>query len=335
MPKYKFQWSNIPGDVLRALSSELITNADQYDPAQALCDVYGARPKDEFVREAWPTLLDTWVKDDAEARGQIVTALRQTRGEDGTLTKRPDQLAYLRDLRNAKNLRAIVLEAFIAAGESEPAAGERPPTELPPVKPPVPAEPVHKPHPPPPGEHVTTTAETPQTAQEAQPLNIAPGSIVVIRDEEWLVTSAEQGADGWLVRVRGLSELVADTTAAFYSSLDTIEPQDPKEAKVIADGSSGYRDARLWLEALLRKTPVPYGEQALSVSTHMLGPARQRRPPLPAAGRRRGERTRSAGRGGARGIRDHRRYRERAFPLRARRVVVGRLRRSAACRAAR
>lgn len=96
---------------------------------------------------------------------------------------------------------------------------------------------------------------------------------MVIRDEEWLVTSAEQGGDGWLVRVRGLSELVAETTAAFYSSLDTIEVQDPKEAKVVADGSSGYRDSRLWLEALLRKTPVPYGDQALTVSTHMLADA--------------------------------------------------------------
>jgi hypothetical protein len=65
-------------------------------------------------------------------------------------------------------------------------------------------------------------------------LNVAPGSIVVVRDEEWLVTSAEQGADGWLVRVRGLSELVAETTAAFYSSLDSIEVQDPSKAKVVA-----------------------------------------------------------------------------------------------------
>ena len=97
--------------------------------------------------------------------------------------------------------------------------------------------------------------------------------MVVVRDEEWLVTSAEQGADGWLVRARGLSELVAETTAAFYSSLDTIEVQDPKAAKVVADGSSGYRDSRLWLEALLRKTPVPYGDQSLSVSTRMLADA--------------------------------------------------------------
>lgn len=73
--------------------------------------------------------------------------------------------------------------------------------------------------------------------------------------------------------MRGLSELVAETTAAFYSSLDTIEVQDPKQAKVVADGSSGYRESRLWLEALLSKTPVPYGDQTLAVSTRMLGDA--------------------------------------------------------------
>ncbi len=107
-------------------------------------------------------------------------------------------------------------------------------------------------------------------AVEPRELNVAPGSIVVIRDEEWLVTSAEQGSDGWLLRVRGLSELVADTTATFYDSLDRIEVLDPARAQVVPDGSSGYRNSRLWLEALLRKTPFPYGDQTLTVSTRML-----------------------------------------------------------------
>lgn len=101
-------------------------------------------------------------------------------------------------------------------------------------------------------------------------LSVAPGSIVVVRDEEWLVTSAEQGSDGWLLRVRGLSELVADTTATFYAALDKIEVLNPADAEVVPDGSSGYRDSRLWLEALLRKTPFPYGDQTLTVSTRML-----------------------------------------------------------------
>ncbi|WP_231137672.1 helicase-related protein [Rhodococcus opacus] len=84
------------------------------------------------------------------------------------------------------------------------------------------------------------------------------------------MTAAEQGSDGWLLRVRGLSELVADTTASFYSSLDRIEVLDPAKTEVVADSSSGYRDSRLWLEALLRKTPFPYGDQTLTVSTSML-----------------------------------------------------------------
>ncbi|WP_280464429.1 helicase-related protein [Nocardia cyriacigeorgica] len=107
-------------------------------------------------------------------------------------------------------------------------------------------------------------------ADPSDDLNVAPGSIVVVRDEEWLVTSAEQGSDGRLLRVRGLSELVADTTATFYESLDEIHVQNPADAEVIPDGSSGYRDSRLWLEALLRKTPFPYGDQTLTVSTRML-----------------------------------------------------------------
>ena len=37
---------------------------------------------------------------------------------------------------------------------------------------------------------------------ENRELNVAPGSVVHIRDEEWLVTSAEKSVDGTLVRPR-------------------------------------------------------------------------------------------------------------------------------------
>src|SRR5699024_3158776 len=36
----------------------------------------------------------------------------------------------------------------------------------------------------------------------------APGSIVFVRDESWLVTAVEQAADGFFVHTTGLSELV-------------------------------------------------------------------------------------------------------------------------------
>jgi len=100
--------------------------------------------------------------------------------------------------------------------------------------------------------------------------DLAPGSVVVIRDEEWFVRTTEETSDGTLVRVQGLSELVRDTTATFYRSLDTITPLDPAAARVVADASPQYRRARLWLESTFRKTAVPLGDRSLTVSTQAL-----------------------------------------------------------------
>ena len=69
---------------------------------------------------------------------------------------------------------------------------------------------------------------------------------------------------------RGLSELVRDTTATFYESLDTITVVDPARMTVVADDSPGYRRSRLWLEATLRKTALPVDDPELAVSTQML-----------------------------------------------------------------
>lgn len=101
-------------------------------------------------------------------------------------------------------------------------------------------------------------------------LAAAPGSTVVVRDEEWLVTSVEAASDGWFVSVVGLSELVRDTEAVFSTALDEIEVQDPTLAKLVADDSAGYRQSRLWLEATLRKTALPLTDPNLSVSTQGL-----------------------------------------------------------------
>jgi superfamily II DNA or RNA helicase len=101
-------------------------------------------------------------------------------------------------------------------------------------------------------------------------INVAPGSMVVVRDEEWLVTGVEHTSDGWLLRCQGLSELVRDTTASFYQGLDHIEVLDPAQATVVADDSHYYRRSRLWLEATLRKTAVPLDGTAVTVSAQML-----------------------------------------------------------------
>lgn len=93
-----------------------------------------------------------------------------------------------------------------------------------------------------------------------QALDIAPGAIVVVRDEQWLVSSVEQTADGDLLTVRGVSELVEGTTAQFYTSIDTITTTDPANTRVVADESSHYVRSRLWLESTLRKTSLPISD---------------------------------------------------------------------------
>ena len=74
---------------------------------------------------------------------------------------------------------------------------------------------------------------------------IAPGSLVVVRDEEWLVTQVSQTRDGTLVTCQGLSELVAGTTAQFSEALDEIVPFDPRHTRVVADSSRNHHRARL------------------------------------------------------------------------------------------
>jgi len=84
------------------------------------------------------------------------------------------------------------------------------------------------------------------------------------------VLATEETKSGLLVRVQGLSDLVRGATASFYSDFDDIQPLDPAEARIKADDSPGYRRTKLWLEATIRKTPLPLGGPELSVSAHML-----------------------------------------------------------------
>lgn len=101
-------------------------------------------------------------------------------------------------------------------------------------------------------------------------LSVSPGSIVVVRDEEWLVTQTRMTDDGQLITVQGVSDLVRGTTASFYESLDEIEVLDPRRTTLRADASPHYRDARLWLEATVRKTPLPLTNDDLTVSREAL-----------------------------------------------------------------
>ena len=96
------------------------------------------------------------------------------------------------------------------------------------------------------------------------------GGLVVVRDEEWLVEAVAQVSDGWRVRCRGVSDLVRDTTATFFDALDEIVVRDPAAATLVPDESPGYRRTRLFVEAMLRTTPVPLHEPGLTITHRML-----------------------------------------------------------------
>jgi superfamily II DNA or RNA helicase len=108
------------------------------------------------------------------------------------------------------------------------------------------------------------------TPSVALPL-IAPGAQVVVRDEEWLVRAVQQTpADGKLVRVVGASELVRDQEATFFTELDDVQPLRPEDTTLVLDPTPGFRRSRLYLEALIRKTPLPAAETRLAVGHRQL-----------------------------------------------------------------
>jgi superfamily II DNA or RNA helicase len=108
------------------------------------------------------------------------------------------------------------------------------------------------------------------TKSSAIPL-ITPGAQVVVRDEDWLVRAiSDTTVDGFMVKVTGLSELVQDTEATFFTSIDDIEPVRPEDTTLVLDETGGYRRSRLWMEAVLRKAPVPVSDSRLTVSHQQL-----------------------------------------------------------------
>ena len=101
--------------------------------------------------------------------------------------------------------------------------------------------------------------------------HIASGAQVEVRDEEWLVRAVQHTpSDGLMVRCIGTSTFVRDTEATFFTNLDRIEPLRPEETRLVDDDSPNYRRSRLYLEAILRKTPVPSSDTDLAVASRQL-----------------------------------------------------------------
>jgi superfamily II DNA or RNA helicase len=100
---------------------------------------------------------------------------------------------------------------------------------------------------------------------------IASGAQVLVRDEEWIVRSVQQTpSDGLMVRCLGTSTLVKETEATFVTNLDNVKPLRPEDTILVQDDSPNHRRARLYLESVIRKTPVPSRETALAVTDDQL-----------------------------------------------------------------
>ncbi len=86
-----------------------------------------------------------------------------------------------------------------------------------------------------------------------------PGMRVLCRNAEWLVTRVDASDftnTHFAVHCVGADDLVRGHAAIFLTQLDTIEPVDPRRTTLVADTSSGYRLAKLFLEAQLRQMPA-------------------------------------------------------------------------------
>ena len=88
----------------------------------------------------------------------------------------------------------------------------------------------------------------------------AAGMQVRARDEDWLVVEVDETTkDGTRLDVRGISPLVRDQRAVFFAheNLDRVTPLRPEDTELVPDDSPECRRSRLFIEALLRKTPLP------------------------------------------------------------------------------
>jgi len=114
------------------------------------------------------------------------------------------------------------------------------------------------------------------TAPEQRPQQaLTPGARILVREEEWLVRTASpayQVGDKEVHEVRaiGVTELVQGIEATFFTDLDKITVMSPEDTKLVSDDSPRFRRSRLFLEAVIRRTPLPRSEKGLALADRFL-----------------------------------------------------------------
>ena len=105
------------------------------------------------------------------------------------------------------------------------------------------------------------------TATAADSTPFPPGARIVVRNTEWLVRNCTPvKPDGFKITATGVSEFVRDESAVFFTALEDPSPAllRPEETTLVADSTSAFAMSRLYLEATLRRTPLPRSERRLA-----------------------------------------------------------------------
>jgi ERCC4-related helicase len=105
------------------------------------------------------------------------------------------------------------------------------------------------------------------TVTDQQQTPFPPGARIVVRDTEWLVRNCTPTEhDGFKITATGVSEFVREESAVFFTALEDPQPEllKPEETRLFRDDSPGFALSRLYLEATLRRTPLPQSERGLA-----------------------------------------------------------------------
>ncbi|MFI0267749.1 SNF2-related protein [Streptomyces luteogriseus] len=99
-----------------------------------------------------------------------------------------------------------------------------------------------------------------------------PGTVIEVRDEEWMVRNSKQLRPGeYLIEAVGASDLVRGQRARFLApTMDEPRILRPEDTRLVPDGSPHFRRSRLFVEAVLRKTPLPQRERRLALTDGFL-----------------------------------------------------------------
>jgi ERCC4-related helicase len=111
------------------------------------------------------------------------------------------------------------------------------------------------------------------TDHNQAPTPFPPGARIEVRGAEWLVRNCTQTTHaGYRITATGVSEFVREESAVFFTALEDPQPVllDPRETRLFRDESSGFVDSRLYLEATLRRTPLPQSERGLAMTGSFL-----------------------------------------------------------------